>query len=40
MQDAGFVPLESGVESNNSLGEGERYHSMLRHIFRLICGAQ
>ena len=39
MRDAGIAPLDSGVESHNSLGVGERYHAMLRHIFRLIRGA-
>jgi len=36
MRDAGVAPLEFGVESHNYLGVGRRYHSMLRHIFRLI----
>jgi len=39
MRDAGIEALDSGVESHNTLGVGERYHAMLRHIFRLIRGS-
>lgn len=30
---------ESGVESHNALGAGERYHAVLRQIFRRVRGA-
>jgi len=32
--DAGIKPIDSGIESHNSLGAGERYHAMLRQIYR------
>ena len=34
---AGIQMEESGVESHNALGEGERYHSFLRQIYRKVC---
>ena len=33
---AGIHQRESGVESHNSLGAGERYHAVLRHIYRRV----
>lgn len=35
-EEVGTVTQESGVESHNSLGSGERYHEPLRRIFRKI----
>jgi len=40
MRDPGIEALDSGVESHKSLGDGERYHAMLRHIVRLIRGSR
>ena len=34
--DAGIKPIDSGIESHNSLGAGERYHAMLRQIYRTV----
>jgi len=36
MRDAGITPIDSGIESHNSLGAGERYHAMKRQIFRTV----
>jgi len=36
LRDPGIEAVDSGVESHKSLGDGERYHAMLRHIVRLI----
>jgi len=36
MRDAGIRPLDSGIESHNSLGAGERCHMMLLQSFRVI----
>ena len=36
LQAAGTRHIESGVESHNSLGAGERYHAVLRHIYRRV----
>jgi len=33
---AGIHQRESGVESHNYLGAGERYHAVLRHIYRRV----
>jgi len=33
---AGTRHIESGVESHNSLGAGERYHAVLRNIYRRV----
>lgn len=33
---AGIRQDESGVESHNALGVGERYHSFLRQIYRKV----
>lgn len=36
---AGIKQRDSGVESHNSLGAGERYHAFLRQIFRRVRAA-
>jgi len=36
MRDVGIKPIDSGIESHNSLGAGERYHAMLRKIYRTV----
>jgi len=36
MRDEGIKPIDSGIESHNSLGAGERYHAMLRQIYRTV----
>jgi len=33
---SGIRLVLSGVESHNSLGEGERYHAYLRHIYHKV----
>jgi len=36
MRDAGIKPIDSDIESHNSLRAGERYHAMLRQMYRTI----
>lgn len=37
LQAAGIKSQTSGVESHNAIGNGERYHSYLRHVFSKVC---